>query len=155
MSEATENRNTVHQGKNIRFSREFKGLSQEELAFKINKHQSDISRIENQIKVDDEILEQIALALEVSADFLKKFDFEDAAKNYNNNSSYLINDEAHDNKLEQNQIEVQENIYYPIEEFKELTEKTINLQRGLLEKNHKLDKENALLKQQLELLKNK
>ncbi len=113
MSEATENNNTVHQGRNVRFAREFKGLSQEELGFKINKYQTEISKIEKQRTVDDEILEQIALALEVSIDFLKTFDFEDKVRNYNNNSSYLFNDEAHDNKLEQDQIEIekQENIY--------------------------------------------
>lgn len=157
MSQTAENKNTVHQGRNVRFAREFKGISQEELGHRINKYQTEISKIENQRLVDDEILEQIALALEVSPDFLKTFDFEDAANNYYNYSSYLFNDEAHDNRLEQDQIEIekQENIYNPIKEYKELTEKTLNMQKELLEKNHELDKENALLKQELEFLKNK
>ena len=36
MSETTESKNTINQGRNVRFAREFRGISQEDLAHKIN-----------------------------------------------------------------------------------------------------------------------
>lgn len=154
MSQTDDKKNTVHQGRNVRIAREFKGLSQESLGFYLNKQQSEISKIENQAIVNDEMLNQIALALDVSPDFLKSFDLEDVVRNYNNSSSYLFNDEAHDNKSEQDQIENQY-IYYPIDQFKDFANDTLKMQKELLEEKHQIDKENALLKQEIKFLKNK
>lgn len=154
MSETAENKNTIHQGRNVRLVRQFKGLSQEALAYMLNKQQSEISNIESQVNLDDEILEQIALALDVSADFLKSFDFEETAKNYYNQSTNTINaaENSHD---EVNLNQGEQNYYFSIEKFNELNDKFLKLQKELLEENHVLDKENALLKQELDSLKNK
>ena len=158
----TEGKNTINQGKNVRFAREFRGISQEDLAHKINKHQSEISKIENQGTVDSEILEQIALALEVSADFLKAFDFEDTAKNYYNYSTNTTNsaENSHDT-VNQGHIERVE-YNYPIEELAQFAEKFLNMQKEHYEKEYQIvidvskkDIEIALLKQELEFLKNK
>jgi len=164
MSETAEKKDTVDQGKNVRFARESKGLSQEALGDKINKHQSEISKIENQKTVDDEILEQIALALDVSADFLKYFDFDSAAKYYTNNGDSTINsaENSHDT-INQNQGGEQEIINnYPIEQFAKATKEFLEMQKEHYEKEQQIiaesakkDIEIALLKQQLESLKNK
>lgn len=157
MNETAEKKDTVHQGRNVRFAREFRGLSQEALGDKINKQQSEISKIENQKTVDDEILEQIALALEVSADFLKTFDFENATKTFYINNNVTVNgaDNSQDrvNQYQSGEQEINNN--FPLEEIEKLTDKFLGLQKELLEENHKLDKENALLKQELQFLKNK
>jgi len=156
MRQVAEKKNTIHQGKNVRFAREFKNLSQQNLADKLNKQQSEISKIENQETIDDELLEQIALALEISSDFLKKFDFEDTAKNYFNNTT-VNSENSHD------LVNNQGTIYYPVDELADFTEKFLNMQKEhyekeltLVEKFHKkeveLEKENALLKQKIELL---
>ena len=157
MSETAENKNTINQGKNMRFAREFRGISQEDLAHKINKHQSEISKIENQGTVDGEILEQIALALEVSPDFLKTFDFEDTAKNYYNNSTNTINEHGQNYQGHADTIN-----NYPLSEVMEMTTRLLDMQKEhyekemlLLTEKHELGKKNALLKQELEFLKNK
>lgn len=157
MNEVSEKKKIIHQGRNIRITRESKGLYQKELGDKINKNQSDISKIENQEIIEDELLEQIALALEVPTDFLRNFDLDTATKTYNNTTT--INSPESSNELVNNQGEGKQeniNIYnYPIEEFKDFAENTLKMQKELLEEKHILDKENALLKQELEFLKNK
>jgi Predicted transcription factor, homolog of eukaryotic MBF1 len=159
MSETTESKNTINQGRNVRFAREFRGISQEDLAHKINKHQSEISKIENQGTVDSEILEQIALALEISADFLKVFDFEDTAKNYYNYSTNTFAETSHDNEVNQAQ-EIINN--FPIDQFAKATSEFLEMQKEHYEKEQQIiidssrkDTEIALLKQELEFLKNK
>ncbi|MDR2953927.1 MAG: helix-turn-helix domain-containing protein [Prevotella sp.] len=161
MSEEVIKNSTKHQGRNVRFSREFRGLSQFDLADKINKHQSDISRIENQQAVDDEILDQIALALEVSADFLKNFDFGETAKTFNNYSAdthtNTFSENSNGTVNQQTQGEQENNIInnFPLDDYKELTEKFLDMQRKLLTEKSKMEVENALLKEQIELLKKK
>ncbi len=162
MSHTVKNRNTVHQGRNVRFAREFRGVSQEDLGFKINKYQSEMSKIENQVTVADEILEQVALALEVSADFLRTFDFEDTAKNYYNYSTNeqenTFAENSHDTVNQNNQYQIEEEVInnnIPLEEAEKLADRFLQIQKELLEDKHQLDKENALLKQELEFLKSK
>ncbi len=154
MNEAVQKQNTVNQGKNVKFAREFRGLTQDELAFKINKHQSDISRYESSLVVEEEILNRIALALEVDPNFLKSFDFGETSKSFINHSTNTINtnDNAQDD-INLNQGE--QNYYFSAEEFNEINDKFLKLQKEMLEEKYVVEKENALLKQELEFLKNK
>lgn len=167
MNDTAENKKMVHQGRNVKIVRESKGMYQKDLGEKINKLQSEISRIESQDIIDNDLLETIALALEIPVDFLKNFDLDTAAKAYNMDNDATLNgaENSHDTV---NQVAEQDNIInnYPIEDFKELTEKMmnkqheqtewmLNMQRELLEEKHELDKQIALLKQELEVLKNK
>lgn len=158
MNEVVEKKNSTHQGRNIRFAREFKGLSQQDLGDKINKQQSEISKIENQEVIENEILERIAHVLDISADFLRNFDFRSATKNFYNDATIHSAGKSQDvvNQGDQSQIFN----YYPLEQVMEMTTKLLNMQKEhyekemrLLEEKHEIDKEKTLLKQELEFLK--
>ncbi len=154
MKEATEIKNTKRQGKNVRLARDLRGLSQQELAEKLNKQQSEMSRIENLDSIDDELLDQIALALDVSPDFLRNFDLTQHAKTFNNEATINSAENSQDTLNQGN--DTVENIYnYPIDQFKDFAENTLKLQKELLEEKFQIEKDYALLKQELEALKNK
>ena len=126
----------------------------------LNKQQCDLSKIESKEVIDDELLEQIALALEVPVDFLKKFDLAEHANNYYNNqtNTNTISDTAHDNEVNNtNNKAIDQEIInnYPIEQFENFARETLENQKKLLEEKNAIDKENALLKQELEFLKKK
>jgi transcriptional regulator with XRE-family HTH domain len=129
-------------------------MYQQDLADKLNKQQSDISRIEKQEVIEDDLLEQIALALEVPVEFLKNFDLSEHAQTYNNYSTNSYSDSAHDNDLYQAQEQKIIN-NFPIEDYENLSNKFFDMQKKLLAEKYKVEKENALLKQELAMLKGK
>ena len=131
MNEVTENKSIVHQGRNVKIVRESKGLYQKDLGYKINKEQSEISRIESQEVIEDELLEQIALALEVPVDFLKNFDLDTHANTYNNNQT---NNLPENSKGNVNQGQGYSVYNYSVEEFVELTKKFLTMQKEHYEK---------------------
>ena len=99
------------------------------------------------------------MALEISADFLKVFDFEDTAKNYYNYSTNTFAETSHDNEVNQAQ-EIINN--FPIDQFAKATSEFLEMQKEHYEKEQQIiidssrkDTEIALLKQELEFLKNK
>ncbi len=151
MNEVAERKRIIHQGRNVKITRESKGLYQQDLADKLNKQQSDISKIENKEIIEDELLKQIALALEVPVDFLKNFNLDEHVKSYYNHSTNTFTETSHDNEVNQGD----QYYYFSVEEFTELNDRFLKLQKELLEEKHELDKENALLKQELEFLKNR
>lgn len=61
----------VHHGHNIRYARKRKGISQEEMAEKVNMSQQTVSRYESMGLIDDEILCRFAEALEVPVEYFK------------------------------------------------------------------------------------
>ncbi|WP_051697962.1 helix-turn-helix domain-containing protein [Prevotella sp. 10(H)] len=149
----------IHQGRNVKIVRESKGLYQKDLGYKINKEQSDISKIENKEIIEEDLLEQIALALEVPVEFLKNFDLEGATKAYYNTTT--VNSEN-----SRDMVNNQGTIFYPVDELTSLSEKFLNMQKEHYEKEQmlannfhqkeiELSTEIALLKQELNLLKNK
>lgn len=154
MNETAEKKKIIHQGRNIKITRESKGLYQRDLADKLNKQQSDISKIESLETIEDGLLKQIALALDAPIEFLKNFDLESATLAYNNHSNITFTETSRFNEV--NQVQKQEiTNNFPIEQFSEYTRKFLDMQKELLEEKHQLDKENALLKQELALLKGK
>ena len=166
MNESAEKKKIIHQGRNVKIVRQSRGMYQKELAERLNKEQSEMSRIESLEIIGDELLNQIALVLEVPIDFLKNFDLIENADTYNNTQTNNTINSAENSQDMLNQIQgEQENIVnnnFPLADYKELTEKTMAVQEEyhqkemqLLEEKYALDKENALLKQELEFLKNK
>lgn len=85
-----------HIGKKIERIRELKGMKQEALAAKVGLSQQTISKIEQSETIDDDKLERIAEALEITADAIKNFN-EEAAVNIiantvnNHDNSSLVN----------------------------------------------------------------
>lgn len=82
----------VHHGRNVRRFREMKGMKQEVLAEELNISQSAMSRYEQKEEIEDEILEKIAIALNVPMDSLKNYNDEATAYYINtfNNSDEAI-----------------------------------------------------------------
>jgi len=85
-----------HIGKKIERIRELKGMKQEALAAKVGLSQQTISKIEQSETIDDDKLERIAEALEITADAIKNFNAEAAvniiANTVNNHdNSSLVN----------------------------------------------------------------
>ncbi|MEP6928682.1 MAG: helix-turn-helix transcriptional regulator [Flavobacterium sp.] len=73
-----------HIGRNISRIRELKGMKQEALAIAIGISQQTVSNLEASETIDEEKLNQIAKALEVTVEAIKNFS-EDAVFNYFNN----------------------------------------------------------------------
>ena len=80
-----ESSRKVHHGRNIKRFREMFGLKQEALALELGDDwsQKKVSRMEENERVEDEVLEQVAKILKVPVEAIKNFD-ETAAINYIN-----------------------------------------------------------------------
>lgn len=78
-------------GKKIKLLRAIKGLTQDELADKINKTRALVSHIEQTGKVNNYTLNAIIKALGISADDFEKFDGKNSLRPYNT----VENEEAH------------------------------------------------------------
>jgi transcriptional regulator with XRE-family HTH domain len=63
----------AHLGENIARIRGMRRMTQKEVAGKIMIGQSDYSRIEQKAQIEDDLLEKIAKALEVSSDMIREF----------------------------------------------------------------------------------
>ena len=145
--ETVSKNSRVHQGRNVKLIRGWRNITQDTLAFKLNTSQAVISRIESEPVIDDEMLENISIALEIPVDFLKTFELDEAIKSYvisettyTNNSAENSHEEINQNTGEQNIAKGDQNITnynYPIDIVKDLYE------RLLAEKDEKI----ALLQQ--------
>lgn len=136
----------AHHGTNIKYARIFKNVTQQDLADRVNLQQSDISKLENSDTIDDEILQTIALALDMPLEFFKSFDADTLVKSYINTSNGnegQVSVFQGENEIEQN------NTIFPLEKVSELYElrvidaKTIG---ALEEKVNQLKKEIDTLK---------
>lgn len=137
----------IHQGRNLKLARNWKGISQEVLAYNLQLSQKQISEIETKEFINDELLSKISLALEVPLDFLKSFELDDIMKHYQVTDNTFTNTSAENSKdvIIQGVVEEQNNHHYnyPIEDIKELYNK-------LLEEK---DKQIVIYKEQLNELK--
>lgn len=70
-------------GPNVQRIRVYMGVKQEALAAALGISQQEVSKIESQAKIDDQLLSQIAVALGVSVEVIKNFDVEKAIYNIN------------------------------------------------------------------------
>lgn len=65
---------TRHEGRNIKRLREIKGIKQGAMAVELKMTQQKLSDIEQEEKVNDDIMEQISRVLEIPADAIRNFD---------------------------------------------------------------------------------
>lgn len=105
----------VHLGRKIKRIREIKGLKQEALAILMGESQQTVSKLEQLEDIDDDRLQKIATALEVSVDAIKNFS-EEAAIN-------IISSTLHDNAGSVNYN------FNPVEKIVELYERLLETER--------------------------
>ena len=73
----------IHHGENVRFFRDVMlGWSQEYFASKMNIHQSDVSKLENQEVISEDKLKQIAKIFGIDANALQYRNLKNEAKTY-------------------------------------------------------------------------
>ncbi len=116
-----------HIGRNISRIRELKGMKQEALAMAIGVTQQTVSNIEASENVDDEKLNQIAEALEVSIESIRNFS-EEGVINYFNN----IYDHGAFNKHFENCT------FNPLDKVVELYERLVQAEKDKVEYLEKL-----------------
>lgn len=64
---------TLHIGRKISRIRELRGMKQETLAAELGVSQQTVSKIEQSEKIEDDVLEKIAVVLGVSSEAIKRF----------------------------------------------------------------------------------
>jgi transcriptional regulator with XRE-family HTH domain len=116
-----------HIGRNISRIRELRQMKQEALAMAIGVSQQTISTIENSETVDDEKLQQIAVALGVSAEGIKNFNEENLITYFNtfNESDFSNSNGAFGNHNNYN--------FNPIDKLIEVYEEKEKLYERLLQ----------------------
>ncbi len=83
-AKSTEKVNGRHVGRNLQKVRVYLGVKQEALALDLGISQQEVSKIENQEKIEEELLSRIASILGVSAELIKNFDVEKTIYNIDN-----------------------------------------------------------------------
>lgn len=76
-----------HLGRNVQKVRVYFGVKQETLATELGISQQEISKIERQDEIEEDVLSRIADALGISPEVIKDFDVERAIYNINNSYS--------------------------------------------------------------------
>jgi transcriptional regulator with XRE-family HTH domain len=130
----------VHHGRNIKRFREMFGIKQEALALELGDDwsQKKVSRLEENERVEEDVLEQVAKILKVPVEAIKRFD-ENAAINYintfhDNSVSHVIGNHGTYN-------------FNPIEKWADAIERNEKLYVALLkEKEEKIALLESLLK---------
>jgi transcriptional regulator with XRE-family HTH domain len=105
--ESADHQGRVHQGRNIKRFREIFGIKQEALALELGDDwsQKKVSRLEENERVEEDVLEQVAKILKVPVEAIKNFDeevainiisntftdFKDNASAINNNCALSFN----------------------------------------------------------------
>jgi transcriptional regulator with XRE-family HTH domain len=110
---------TIHIGRKIARIRELRGMKQETLAAELGISQQAVSKIEQNEKIEDEVLEKIAKALGVTPELIKNFKEEAIFANY----IYDQNNTVH-------QVYFQFN---PVEKIVELYERLLASEREKVE----------------------
>lgn len=119
MTETTERVRSKHHGKNLQRIRVYLGVKQEALALDLGVSQQEISKVEQQTKIDEALLGKIAETLGVSTDLIKDFDEEKAVYNINN---------FRDNTLEGGATAIAQQ-FNPIEKIVELYERLLKSEK--------------------------
>lgn len=83
-TKSAEKLKRIHIGQNVQRVRMYFGVKQEALAANLGINQQEISRIEQQDKIEEETLSQIADALGTCPEVIKDFDVESTINNINN-----------------------------------------------------------------------
>ena len=135
----------AHLGRNVRRVRDMIGVSQEALAEKLGKEwsQKRVSLLEGREEIEDELLSDVAKALEVPVSFIRQFDTERIICNVQNNydgsnQGASVTHTTTNNNCTINSIEELRDSYKKMED---LSEKVIN-EQGL-----RIELQAALLKE--------
>jgi transcriptional regulator with XRE-family HTH domain len=110
-------------GPNVQRIRVYLGVKQEALAAALGISQQEVSKIESQAKIDDQLLSQIAVALGVSVEVIKNFDVEKAIYNINSYKDATISAGA------TTAVYVASQQINPIEKIVELYERLLQSER--------------------------
>lgn len=87
ITEPTEKLNRRHTGRNVQRVRMYFGVKQEALAADLGISQQEVSKIEQQEEIEEEVLSRIAGVLGISSEVIRDFDVERAIYNINNSYS--------------------------------------------------------------------
>jgi len=112
-----------HIGRKISRLRELKGLKQEAMAIELGISQQAISRIEQSVEIEDEVLERIAKVLGLTPE---------AVKNFNEEAVFNFFNTFNDNSM-QNQSGYYSCTFNPLDKLVEMMEKNEQLYERLLQ----------------------
>ncbi|HCO68390.1 MAG TPA: transcriptional regulator [Dysgonomonas sp.] len=120
----------IHHGRNVKLARSWKNMTQNDLAEKLNVYQTDISSLEKEEIISDEMLDKIAMAMDVSPDFFKNFKPDAVMKTYNQQNDINSAKDANDTiNVWQGEVEVgelqQNTTNYPLDKVTELYERLL------------------------------
>lgn len=119
VAETTDKLRKRHTGRNVQRVRMYFGVKQEALAADLGITQQEVSKIEQQEEIEEEVLSQIANVLGVSSEVIRDFDVERAIYNINN---------IRDNTFEQGATSIAQQ-FNPIEKIIELYERLLQSER--------------------------
>ena len=119
VAETTDKLRKRHTGRNVQRVRMYFGVKQEALAADLGITQQEVSKIEQQEEIEEEVLSQIAGVLGVSPEVIRDFDVERAIYNINN---------IRDNTFEQGATSIAQQ-FNPIEKIIELYERLLQSER--------------------------
>lgn len=122
-------------GYNVKRIREILGVKQEELAIKLKLSQQAVSKMESEIEIDDDRLEEIAQILKVPAEVIRNFSNESAMtflhNSFKETSFYGLNNNYNC-------------VFHPLGDMKELYERMLQEHKNRIEELEKeLAKEKA------------
>lgn len=117
-------RNNVHMGHNVAKLRSFLGVKQESLAQDLKMSQQQVSQIEQQEKIEEEILILIAECLGTPVELIKNFDEDAVIYNINHYN-------VHDNTFSDSSSA---QVFNPVEKIVELYERLLESERNNLTK---------------------
>ncbi len=123
IAEPKEKINKKHDGHNVQRVRVYLGVKQDVLASDLGISQSEISKIEQQDEIDDELLTKIAGVLCVSPEVIRDFNLEKAIYNINN---------IRDNTFEQGSTSIAQQ-FNPVDKIIELYERLLQSEREKIE----------------------
>ena len=119
VAETTDKLRKRHTGRNVQRVRMYFGVKQEALAADLGITQQEVSKIEQQEEIEEEMLSQIAGVLGISPEVIRDFDVEKAIYNINN---------IRDNTFEQGATSIAQQ-FNPIEKIIELYERLLQSER--------------------------
>lgn len=128
MEENIYTRKPLSIGQKVERIRMFRGIKQEYLASRLGISQPQVSKIEQQEEIEEELLKQIADILGVTPEAIKNFD--DEKITYNINNYYDIHDIEIKDNASNNFVAQQFN---PIEKITELYERLLTSEREKIE----------------------